>query len=106
MKVYEKHVRKIVVNDNVFRYVISEVDYFIKLRCYSTKSSYLNGLLDWRKHHLVNLYKPKVVSLFIKYAIQKGWDYSQNKQIHEIKISSDDSEYIVKELGMDLLPYV
>jgi len=105
MKVYRKHLREISVDNNTFKYSVIENSELMKLRCYSTKSSYLEVSLPWGKlTHDINLYRPKVISLFIEYAINKGWNYALDKQT--FIISANDSENIVKELGIDLLPYV
>ena len=104
MKVYRKHIKKITVDDNTFLYTILEQQEFVKLRCYSTKTSYLEVIFDWILLHDINLYRPKIVSLFIEYAIKRGWSYTDSKQIY--KISADDSAQIIKELGIDLMPYL
>ena len=105
MKVYKKKIRKILVGNHTFLYTIIEDDEFIILRCYSNKSSYLEVCLGWgRLTHDTNAYKPKVVSLFIEYALKKGWNYSSSNQIY--KISANDVEAVLKELGIDLLSHL
>ena len=108
MSMDTKEKRKIVVNNDTFIYVLDEsVDVhferkeFAQLRCYGTnKSSYLEILFHWESMYY-NLHRPKAVSLFIKYAIENGWNYKEDKQIY--RISAEDSKNIIKELGIDLL---
>ena len=103
-----KEKRKMVINDDTFIYVLDEsVDAhfdqnkFAKLRCYgANKSSYLEISIHWESMYY-NLHRPKAVSLFIKYAIENGWNYKEEKQIY--RISAEDSKNIIKELGIDLL---
>jgi len=99
-------VRKITVNNDIFKWLVIE-DWLksdnVKLRCYSTVSSYLEVRFPYEIHHFANVYKPKVVSLFIKYALESGWNYTQNAQIYKIPV--EDSMGIAKKLGMDLLPF-
>ena len=102
MKAYEKQVRKIVVDNHTFLFSVIEHPHIVKLRCYSSKTSYIEMLFNWGPlMHDLNLYRPKVVSLLIENAIQQGWDYKNGKQIYNVSV--DDSENIVKQLGLDAL---
>lgn len=102
MKVYKKCLRKISVDDQIFIWTVTETKEYMKIRCYSLKSTYIEVIFDWGKLLCVlNLYDPYVVEAIIKHAIQLGWNYQVKNQI--ISISPTESEEWIKETNWDRL---
>lgn len=79
LKVYRKQVRKIVVNDTLFLYVVDEQAYDIVIRVYSNalKSTFVEFDVAWEDTWDIFVYEPKLISNLIQYAIKQGWDYQQ-----------------------------
>ena len=95
MKAFERNLRKITVNNTVFRWIITETSEFFKLRCYNMKSTYVDVYFKWEDYHEVNLNKPSVVEAIIKYAISEGWEYElENKTM----VMDVGSQYFIDDL--------
>lgn len=87
MKVYKKKIRTIVVDEIEFKYLVVEGPYKIIVRIYSAvyKSTLIEVDFNWENAYLINLYRPKIVELLIRYGINKGWDYNKVNAVLKIK---------------------
>ncbi|WP_339259843.1 hypothetical protein MKZ12_08245 [Paenibacillus sp. FSL R5-0713] len=79
LKVYRKQLRKIVVNDTLFLYVVDEQAYDIVIRVYSNslKSTFVEFDVAWEDTWDIFVHEPRLISNLIQYAIRQGWDYQQ-----------------------------
>lgn len=96
LKVYRKQVRKIVVNDTLFLYVVDEQAYDIVIRVYSNalKSTYVEFDVAWEDTWDIFVYEPRLISNLIQYAIRQGWDYQQKNN----KMKFNNATSIVRVL--------
>lgn len=88
MNTVRKVGRKITVDGQVFSWTVRERYDYVKVRCYYTKSTYVElllsrGLTTWA----VNFHQPSVIAPIIRYAIQSGWNYTLEKQVLLIPIT-------------------
>jgi hypothetical protein len=104
MKVYEKKVRNIVIDDIEFKYLVVEKPYEIIVRIYSAvyKSTFLEVYFHWKDSYYINLYRPKIVELLIRYGINKGWNYEEQNTVLKIK----DSTNLIKVLDLKNYNYL
>ncbi|WP_342572312.1 hypothetical protein MKY85_08080 [Paenibacillus sp. FSL R5-0749] len=79
MKVYRKQLRKIVVNNTLFLYVVDEQAYDIVIRVYSNslKSTFVEFDVAWKDTGDIFVHESRLISNLIQYAIRQGWDYQQ-----------------------------
>lgn len=104
MKVYEKNLRNIVVDDIEFKYLVVEEPYKIIVRIYSAiyKSTFLEVYFDCKDSYFINLYRPKIVELIIRYGIDKGWNYENRNAVLKIK----DRANLIKVLDLKNYNYL
>lgn len=98
MKPFRKATKKITVNDSLFHCVINEIpsNEFISLRIYSSKTSFFEVLFTWKGSWHFNYHKPINCERLIRYAIEHGWDYHQEKKTMKI----EQGDYLINELGL------
>ncbi len=98
MKVFRKDVRKIVIDDKLFYYVVIEKDYNVILRIYSGvyRSSFFQVSFNWKVTWDTNLNKPGVCYKIVRYALLNGWNYIEKNQQMIIK----DGDFLVEQLGL------
>ncbi|MFD2328951.1 hypothetical protein ACFSR7_06785 [Cohnella sp. GCM10020058] len=100
MKLFTKRYKRIVVENHSFLCVI---DYtpnheYISFKIYParTKTSIVSILFSWAVNWQTNLNTPRACAILIKYALQIGWDPTQEH--HVIKIEQGD--FLVDELRL------
>lgn len=98
MKVYRKEVRNIAVDNIDFKYLVVEEPYKIIVRIYSAiyNSTFFEVYFTWQDSYFINLYRPKIVELLIRYGINKGWNYNKHNSVLIIK----DSTNLIKVLSL------
>lgn len=83
MKPFRKRTKKVSVNGFQFHCVINEFfkNEFVSFRVYphNTKTTFFEIHFSWQGSWFFNLNLPRTCSILIVYAIQNGWDFSQEK---------------------------
>lgn len=87
MTVYRKHRKAIHINGTRFIYLVHERKSFVRLRIYPawTKTSYADVYFTWKGYYSINLYQPSVCATILRYVIDQGWKYQEEKQIWTIE---------------------
>jgi hypothetical protein len=100
MKLFGKYEKKINVNDFDFYCVINETpsNEHVSIKIFSSKTSFFEILFSWQITYFINLHRPNTCAKLIKYAIEYGWDYKQDR--NSVKIEQGD--FLVKELDLEL----
>jgi len=100
LKPFRKVAKKIMVNDSLFHCVINEIpsNEFVSLRMYSSKTSFFEVLFTWEGSWHFNYHKPKNCEKLIKYAIERGWDFPQDKQTLII----EQGDFLIEELELSV----
>lgn len=83
MKVYEKSLRKIAIENDMFLWIVIEETECIYLRVYSSlyKSSYFEVRFEWRSVQNINQNRPVIVKKLIEYALDNGWDFHNRASV-------------------------
>lgn len=89
MKPFRKRFKKVTVNGYQFHCVINEFfrneSVYFRVYPHNTKTSFFEVYFSWEESWYFNLNLPDTCSTLIKYAIENGWAYNQEKQRMSIK---------------------
>lgn len=98
MKSFRKEAKKLIVNDSVFHCIVNEIpdNESVSLRIYSSKTSFFEVHFSWKGNWHINLHRPNTCKKLIKYAIERGWDFHQEKKVMKI----EQGDFLIDELGL------
>lgn len=99
MKPFRKELKKITVNNALFQCVVNEIpsNESVSLKIYSSKTSYFEVLFSWKGNYYINLHRPNTCARIIQYAIEQGWNYSQENK----KMKVVQGDFLIAELGLE-----
>lgn len=82
-----KERKTIHMDGDVFYYFVHEKTEYVRLRIYpaKTKTSYADVYFTWQGYYSINLYQPSLGSAILRYVIDQGWKYQEEKQIWSIQ---------------------
>lgn len=97
MKSFRKEAKKITVNGSLFHCVINQFprNEDVGFRVYSSKTSFFEVRFSWKGNWYINLHRPHTCASLIKYAIEQGWDFAQEKQTMKI----EQGDFLIDKLG-------
>ena len=91
LKPFRKRAKKIRVND------IPSNEYVI-FKIYSSKTSFFEVLFTWKGSWHFNPHRPQNCERLIKYAIEHGWDFRQEKKTMKI----EQGDFLIDKLGLSV----
>ncbi|GMX61801.1 hypothetical protein Elgi_16050 [Paenibacillus elgii] len=99
VKSFGKDTKKITVNGCLFHCVINPFprNEDVGFRVYSSKTSFFEVRFSWKGTWYINLHRPHTCASLIKYAIEQGWDFAQEKQTMKI----EQGDFLIDKLGLD-----
>lgn len=91
MKVFRKKLRRIVVDDRAYRFVVDESDESAILRIYleEDKARCCTFEISYSCYHDVNLNLPSVVSSLIRYSNNDGWPVFLTRHVYTFDTLED-----------------
>lgn len=95
-----KRAKKIRVNDSLFHCVINEIpsNEYVNFKIYSSKTSFFEVLFTWKGSWHFNPHRPQNCERLIKYAIEHGWDFRQEKKTMKI----EQGDFLIDKLGLSV----
>lgn len=100
MKVYKKQIRKMVIKDILFLYVVDEQAQDIIIRIFSNtyKSTFVEFVVPWEDTWDIFVYEPKLISNLIQHALEQGWDcHQKNNRMKFVNATSIISVLMAKK---------
>lgn len=102
IKLFTKEVKKVVVDNSLFHCVIDQTDNrnSIRFTLYParTKTSYVLISFSWAISWYANFCTPRTCAKIVKYALQNGWDYQNEKQV----LAIENGDFLVEKLGLEV----
>jgi len=100
LKPFRKSAKKSTINESLFHCVINEIpsNEFVILKFYSSKTSFFEVLFIWKSTWYFNYHKPKNCERLIKYAIELGWDFRNEKRTMKI----EQGDLLIDKLGLTM----
>ncbi len=62
-----------------------------------TKTAYYFITFSWSANWKTNLCKPSVCASLIKYALQNGWNFSEERNV----MTLEQGDFLIERLGLD-----
>lgn len=100
MKLFTKEVKKIVIDECLFHCIIDQTpsNDSISFKIYSSKTSFFEVLFTWEGSCHFNPHRPKNCERLIKYAIEHGWDFRNEKKTAKI----EQGDFLIDKLGLSV----
>ncbi|MBP0725796.1 hypothetical protein J5Y03_11500 [Bacillus sp. RG28] len=98
MKLFCKVAKKITVNNFIFHCIINEIpsNDSVSFKVYSSKTSFFEVHFTWEGSSHFNLHRPQNCASIIKYAIEHGWGFRQDKKTMKI----EQGDFLIDKIGL------